>query len=115
MKANVMPRPASSRKSTVRWTSILIVIAAIAALPAATHAAAGKKEFKPGATCKRQTDSFPGVVKMDACHRVYCGRKDIKDITEIDPNIAERLHCTWVLVGDHCKCRRNDNMTPRQP
>ncbi|MCE9648956.1 MAG: hypothetical protein K8R18_04940 [Parvibaculum sp.] len=92
-----------------RWS-----VAFMACLLLAGPADAAGKEFKPGEACKRQTDDFAGIVKMDACHRVYCGRKDVKDIMEIDPGIGERMHCTWQLVRDHCKCVRTGapNMTP---
>jgi hypothetical protein len=93
-----------------RWAATFIAFMLLAG-----PADAAGKEFKPGEACTRRTDDFPGIVKMDACHRVYCGRKDVKDIMEIDPDIGERLHCTWRLVGDHCKCVRTGsvpNMTP---
>ncbi len=59
-----------------------------------------------GAECKRKTDRLPGVYKMDACKRMYCGPKDIKDIIEIIPDFARINHCTWRLVGEMCKCTR---------
>lgn len=103
------------------WAMVLVACALLAGVAtppsvSAAEAAASKKEFKPGAACKRKTDDFAGVVKMDACHRVYCGRKDVKDIMEIDSDIGTRLHCTWQLVRDHCKCIRSGavpDMTPR--
>jgi len=90
-----------------RIAATLACVALVAAAsPATAQEAGGTKTFEPGASCRRQTDDFPGVVKMDACHRVYCGRTDMKDITEIDPDIAERLHCAWTLVAGKCKCVR---------
>ena len=62
--------------------------------------------LKQGDPCTRKTDSNPGVVKRDACGRWYCGRRDIRDITEIAPNLANDIDCTWRLEGSRCLCRR---------
>jgi len=60
-----------------------------------------------GDPCRTRVERREGVVKMDACGRWYCGRADVKDIIEVRPNIAEVLNCTWRLVGDRCRCRRD--------
>lgn len=65
------------------------------------------KLIKAGDACARKTDSARGVVKVDACGRWYCGRADAKDIIEERPRLAEELHCTWRLEGEHCRCRRD--------
>jgi hypothetical protein len=67
---------------------------------------APKSSVAIGSTCQRRTDNAAGVVKMDACKRVYCGRADTKDIIEIMPNFAAINRCTWTLMGTHCKCKR---------
>lgn len=59
-----------------------------------------------GETCTRRTDRFAGVIKVDACGRWYCGRVDINDITVLNPRFAETMKCSWELVDDKCKCRR---------
>jgi len=95
-------RKFESSARTIRW---IILAGAVTSFAGSLSAYAGDQQsFRPGETCQRKTDDFPGVVKMDACHRVYCGRADVKDIMEIDPEIGTRLHCSWTLVKDHCKC-----------
>jgi hypothetical protein len=60
-----------------------------------------------GESCKRQTDNFEGIVKVDACGRWYCGRIDVNDITVLSPQFAEKMFCTWRLINDKCKCVRS--------
>lgn len=57
-----------------------------------------------GQSCQRRTDNIPGIVKMDACGRIYCGRIDINDITVLNPRFAEDMQCRWTLVEELCKC-----------
>jgi hypothetical protein len=100
-----MRKPMEKSKApaqAIRWIMLALAVTIFAG-PLPAHAG-DEQSFRPGATCKRKTDDFPGVIKMDACHRVYCGRADVKDIMEIDPEIGTRLHCSWKLVSDHCKC-----------
>lgn len=63
--------------------------------------------IKPGDACSRKTDKAQGVTKIDACGRWYCGRPDVKDITEVRPKFGEEFGCTWRLEGERCKCHRN--------
>jgi hypothetical protein len=67
----------------------------------------GPQDAILGESCKRQTDNFEGVVKVDACGRWYCGRVDVNDITALSPNFAEKMFCTWRLINDKCKCVRS--------
>lgn len=66
----------------------------------------GKHKLKVGEACKRKTDAIPGKVKRDACGRWYCGRADVKDISEIAPNLDKVAHCTWRLEGSRCLCAK---------
>jgi hypothetical protein len=59
---------------------------------------------QPGEDCQRRTDRVAGVVKQDACGRLYCGRKDFKDVAEALPGIEARLQCSWKVVGRRCLC-----------
>ena len=62
---------------------------------------------KIGDKCERKTDAIPGVIKRDGCGRWYCGRADVKDITELVPNIEEVAHCKWQLQGSRCLCAKS--------
>ncbi|WP_143530306.1 hypothetical protein [Rhizobium sp. RU36D] len=66
----------------------------------------GPKGVVLGRSCTRRTDRFPGVIKVDACGRWYCGRVDINDITVLNPHLAEDMKCNWTLIYDKCKCLR---------
>lgn len=71
---------------------------------AAEETAATAARPRPGEDCQRRTDQAAGVVKQDACGRLYCGRKDFKDIAEALPGIEARLQCSWKVVGRRCLC-----------
>jgi hypothetical protein len=89
------------------------LVLAVAGRPAAAQSGSAPKPtiVKVGDPCKTRTDPRSGVVKIDACGRWYCGRKDVKDIIEVRPNIADVLNCTWRLEGEQCRCRRNAETT----
>ena len=85
-----------------------LLLAAVGAPAGAQSGPAPKAAVvKVGDPCKTRTDPRSGVVKVDACGRWYCGRKDVKDIIEVRPDVADVLHCTWRLEGQQCRCRRN--------
>lgn len=59
-----------------------------------------------GASCDRRSDTAAGVVKVDACGRPYCGRRDELDIAEINPDFARDMHCRWTITEDEtCRCK----------
>lgn len=62
-----------------------------------------------GDPCRARADPRPGVIKVDACGRWYCGRPEVKDIVELRPNIAEERGCEWQVVGERCRCLRIDS------
>ena len=64
-------------------------------------------ELRVGDACTMRPDSRQGVIKVDACGRLYCGREDVKNIIEVRPNIAAQLGCEWQLVNQRCRCVRN--------
>jgi hypothetical protein len=77
---------------------------------------AGGKTFRLGASCKRRTDTEPGVYRKDGCDRWYCGRADAKDTSEILPNLAAETGCVWqVEASNQCVCRKlAGDGTPRR-
>lgn len=101
-----------------------LTVASLAAMIAAPHAMAENKQSTPvasgsdqagkrvgikiGDKCERKTDRIPGAVKRDGCGRWYCGRADVKDITEVVPNIEEVAQCTWRLEGRRCLCAKKE-------
>ena len=100
---------AGKRSRLALW----VVVAALSASPAlAQMSTVGPQSFPPqyevGAACERRSDDHPGVVKVDACGRIYCGRVDQNDITVLNPRLAQDMNCTWrVVEGERCKCVRN--------
>lgn len=76
-------------------------------LPPAYGADERQAVAKIGDKCERKTDAIPGVIKRDGCGRWYCGRADVKDITELVPNIEEVAHCKWQLQGSRCLCAKS--------
>ena len=99
----------------IRWG----LAAAVMAIALASHAGPGwaqnppttvqlkqKGDYKVGDPCVRRSDTHPGVVKQDACGRVYCARRDIKDITELAPGLVKDVGCTWRLDGSRCTCHK---------
>ena len=93
----------------------LIAIVAVAAFGSALSQTQPRQRqlrmIKAGDTCDRKTDKSPGIVKVDACGRWYCGKTAVKDIIEVRPKFAEEFGCTWRLEGERCKCRRDPAAT----
>jgi hypothetical protein len=83
---------------------VVVMLALSVSLPPAYGADERQTNIKTGDKCERKTDAIPGVVKQDGCGRWYCGRADVKDITELVPNIEEVAHCKWQLQGSRCLC-----------
>jgi hypothetical protein len=85
----------------------VVAVAILTSMWALQGAAQNKptKLIELGKPCVRKTDKFPGVVKKDACDRLYCGRADQKDVMDIWPTAAKDLKCTWRLEDGHCRCR----------
>lgn len=77
--------------------------------PAAAQSEAARPQtiVRSGDACQRKSDSRPGVVRIDGCGRVYCGKPDVKSLVEVRPTIADELNCTWRLEGNACRCRPN--------
>lgn len=96
-------------------TACVFVFAYVSATAIAQPVQMLKQSGLPlGDPCTRRTDARAGVVKRDACGRVYCGRRDLKDITETMPEFSARHACTWRLEGAHCKCRRPGGQQKRK-
>lgn len=67
----------------------------------------GQRVIVLGDACKRRTDSRIAVTRRDACGRWYCGRKDVPEIAQVDPNFARKMGCKWTVQADKsCVCKR---------
>lgn len=62
------------------------------------------KTARRGDACRPPRTDKPGLVKVDACGRWYCGRADMKDLVEVRPNFATEQKCTWALRDNVCRC-----------
>jgi hypothetical protein len=62
------------------------------------------KTARRGEACRPPRTDKPGIVKVDACGRWYCGRADVKDLIEVRPHFAAEQKCTWTLKDDVCRC-----------
>jgi hypothetical protein len=86
-----------------------MVVLLAATVPAAgqTDAPRAPEPIRLGDSCTRRSDSHPGVVKIDGCGRFYCGRRGIKSLYDVRPNLDQDVGCTWTLEAGTCRCRLN--------
>lgn len=116
LKAKTSTLDERTRRPSVLRVLLLLAMVFALASPAAWAEEGGQSKrpsqqerqpsIKTGDKCERRTDAIPGVVKRDGCGRWYCGRADVKDITEVVPNIEEVAHCKWQLQGSRCVCAK---------
>ncbi len=103
-----------SNVKLAEWRARLLQLASMSALllfsadplPGQSPATQTPVIVKVGDPCRARSDPRPGVIKVDACGRWYCGRPEVKDIVELRPNIAEERGCEWQVVGGRCRCLR---------
>lgn len=62
------------------------------------------RQIRRGDACRPPYTDKPGIAKVDACGRWYCGRADIKDLIEVRPNFAKEENCKWTYKDRECKC-----------
>jgi hypothetical protein len=108
MRLDTITTESSCRRGSL-FLAALILLFVVELRPAFAQARTNQAPviLKAGDPCRSRADPRPGVLKVDACGRWYCGRAEVKDIIEVRPDIAERLGCEWQLVGERCRCVRN--------
>jgi hypothetical protein len=106
----VMNSDLSARGPASLGLAILILLLAFGGAPALAQSQTSQTPaiLRVGDPCKSRTDPRPGVIKVDACGRWYCGRAEVKDIIELRPNIAAERGCEWQLDGNRCRCIRSN-------